>query len=240
MKRTKRCLFAAWLCGAFVLLPGGLAHAEFVFEKENVPFHVSSVDWNYAGNNNSHEYDDVLILDRSWQGEGKRYIVAPLKNPDDWSYAFTYDENTGEFSVYARPHTVSSEYLAAHPNAPSARRRFLADGSIENTRLIPKEDGEPFGYDFTCPSGIYKHPLPGSGSRDRSYMYYLEGNWNYHHLDTDLSTATWWRDKIPFNEFASSTVSISSLQAKVAPFLARMSQKGSDFCVWCRYRSHCS
>lgn len=183
MKRMKRCLFAAWLCGAFVLLPGGLAHAEFVFEKENVPFHVSSVDWNYAGNNNSHEYDDVLILDRSWQGEGKRYIVAPLKNPDDWSYAFTYDENTGEFSVYARPHTVSSEYLAAHPNAPYARRRFLADGSIENTRLIPKEDGEPFGYDETCPSGNYKHP----SSNDRSSMYYLMGNSSYHHLSASLS-----------------------------------------------------
>ena len=197
MKRTKRCLFAAWLCGAFVLLPGGLVHAELVFEKENVPFNVSSVEWVGVPSDalpSDDEYREIsnsfiIKLDRSWQGEGKRYIVAPLKDPEDWSRAFTYDENTGEFSVYARPHTVSSEYLAAHSNAPYARRRFLADGSIENTRLIPKEDGEPFGYDFTCPSGIYKHPVPGDGARDRSYMYYFDGNWNYHHLSTGLSNA---------------------------------------------------
>lgn len=172
-------------------------HAELVFEKENVPFNVSSVEWVGVPSDalpSDDEYREIsnsfiIKLDRSWQGEGKRYIVAPLKDPEDWSHAFTYDENTGEFSVYARPHTVSSEYLAAHPNAPYARRRFLADGSIENTRLIPKEDGEPFGYDFTCPSGIYKHPVPGDGARDRSYMYYFDGNWNYHHLSTGLSNA---------------------------------------------------
>lgn len=196
MKRTKRCLFAAWLCGVFALLPGGLAHAELVFEKENVPFNVSSVEWDgvpsgaFPPDDEYREisHDVIIEIDRSWQGKGKRYrVVVPAGG---YCYnSFTYDETTGEFTVYAPQHTTSSDYLNAHPDEPYARRWFLDDGSIENIRLTQRESGEPFGYDFTCPSGIYKHPLPGSGSRDRSYMYYLEGNWNYHHLDTDLSTA---------------------------------------------------
>ncbi|BEU87109.1 hypothetical protein TAMA11512_05730 [Selenomonas sp. TAMA-11512] len=106
MRSIQTFLFAAWLCCAFALLPGGLAYAETDLTQTNLRY-TSTDEQNV-------EKSYTLQLDRQPpKGISTRYILKEESDRGEWT-GFTYDASNGMFMMYHPKHDNGNKPFICH------------------------------------------------------------------------------------------------------------------------------